>query len=193
MQAVNPNITGANVSRGGFNLLPEDLLLERKQSSKLILINKLSIVVLVLIVFFAAGTLTLRISQEDPFKKAQNALSVTESKISGLKDRESKMLTLKSQLALIDTLSGADTKKRAIFNLVVVSLPAETQISDLGVDKNGQVKVALNTTSIDDLEALLLNLTNREKNADLVSKIELESLAAGKDGDYRYSLNITPK
>ncbi|KKR81237.1 MAG: hypothetical protein UU73_C0003G0199 [Candidatus Daviesbacteria bacterium GW2011_GWA1_41_61] len=182
-----------NTSRPAFNLLPEDLLLERKHSSKLVFVNRLSIVVLVLIVLFASGTLMLRLSQEAPLKKAQETLSGAESKITALKDRESQLLTLKQQLGLIDSLSGGDTKKRAVFNLMVLSLPFETQISDLGVDKNGQMEAVLSSVSVDSLETLLVNLTNQEKNSDLIRKIELNSLAVGKDGQYRFSLSITPK
>ena len=76
---------------------------------------------------------------------------------------------------------------------MVLSLPFETQISDLGVDKNGQMEAVLSSVSVDSLETLLVNLTNQEKNSDLIRKIELNSLAVGKDGQYRFSLSITPK
>lgn len=182
-----------NTPRTGLNLLPEDVLVERKQNSKLILVNKLSIGVLVLIILITVGVITLRLSQEAPLKTAQQDLSSVQAKVNSLKEREEQLLTLKQQLSLINTLSGGDIKKRAFFNLMALSLPAEMTISDLDVDKTGKVTVTLSTTSIQSMETLLANLTNKERNSDLVAKIELDSLALGKEGLYRFSLGMAPK
>ena len=53
------------------NLLPQEVLLERKQSSKLSLINKISIVALVILMIITSTVFALRIFQGASFKKAK--------------------------------------------------------------------------------------------------------------------------
>jgi len=53
-----------------INLLPQDIILQRKQSSKLVLVNRISVGVLVTLVFFTSATGALRIMQNSELKEA---------------------------------------------------------------------------------------------------------------------------
>lgn len=176
-----------------INLLPQEVILQRKQSSKLVLINRLSVGVLVALVFFTSATAAIRIMQNAELQEAQNGLAYATERVSGLKSKEDKTFILKERLGLITTLIDGDSKRKEIFNLVVFLTPPDMQISEALVDKNGNMTASFSTASLPAVQTLIGNLSDKEKNSGLVAKVSLEGLAMGKDSTYRFSLKILPK
>lgn len=176
-----------------INLLPPEMLLKQKQSSKLVFINKLSIFALIALIFFTSIALSFRLTQNFELQKAQKGLVDAKEKISSLKGKEEQILLLKERLGIIQTLSGGDAKIRAIFNLVVHLIPSDLQISEVSVDKTGNMSLSLNSSSLVSLQNFLTDLADREKNSDLIAKVTLEGLSIGKDMVYRLSLKIVLK
>lgn len=182
-----------HVNKLMVNLLPSEILLQRRQSVKLALINKLSIASLLVLIFFASATLGLRISQNFALKNAQQNLVYAEDKVSSFKDKEVEMAVLKQRLNSIKSLLGGDSKITTIFNLVVFLTPSDIQITEASVDKNGSMILTLVAPGLPSLETLISNLGSKEKNSDLISKVELQGLSLGRDSTYRLVLKITPK
>ncbi len=191
--AKQPNKESSHITKLVVNLLPNEILLQRRQSSKLALINKISVAALVSLIFFASATLGLRISQNMSLKNAEQNLAYAKEKVSSFQDKEAAAVVLKQRLSQIKTLMGADSKITTIFNLIVYLTPVDVQITEASVDKNGSMIMTLTTSSLPSLETLISSLGNKEKNSDLVSKVELQGLSLGKDSIYRMVLKITPK
>ncbi|OGE20463.1 hypothetical protein A3E45_01650 [Candidatus Daviesbacteria bacterium RIFCSPHIGHO2_12_FULL_43_11] len=176
-----------------INLLPQDIILQRKQSSKLVLVNRISVGVLVTLVFFTSATGALRIMQNSELKEAENGLAYATERVTGLKSTEDKTFILKERLGLITTLVDGDQKRKEIFNLVVFLTPPDMQISEALVDKNGQLTASFSSPSLSAVQTLISNLSDKEKNSGLVAKVNLEGLSLGKDSTYRFNLKISPK
>lgn len=176
-----------------INLLPQEVLLQRKQNSKLVLVNRLSIGVLVALVFFTSTTLALRIMQNSELEGAKNGLVYATERVSGLKSKEDKTLILKERLGLITILVEGDHIRKEIFNLVVYLTPPDMQISEALVDKNGNMTASFSSPSLSAVQTLVNNLSDKEKNSDLVTKVSLEGLSLGKDSIYRFTLKVSPK
>lgn len=174
------------------NLLPPEILLQRRANSKLSMVNKLSIVALLVLVFFTSATFALRISQGRELQVAQDGVAEAESQVTTFKDTEGQLFVLKDRLNTIASLATGDTKRRAIFNTVVSLTPAEIQISDLSIDRAGVIMVSFVSPTLSALETLIANLSSKEKSVNLISKVNLEGLAIGKDYIYRGALKIIP-
>ena len=175
------------------NLLPKEVILQRKQSSKLSTASKISFMLLVILIFFTSATLALRISQVYQLNTAQAGVVKAEEKLASLRDKEGQITVLKQRLNSIQSLIGSDDKKKSIFNLIVYLTPTELQVSDLAVDKNGNVVVSFYGSSLVAMETLISSLADQEKNFDLISKVELEGLSLGKDSVYRFSMKVVSK
>lgn len=175
-----------------INLLPEEILIQRRHSYKIVLINRVSIAFLVVILIAAAFSLVLKINQANNLKRSEEEYTTAKDKIMGLQSKEADLLILKNRLSTIQSSLGADTKRKAVFNLVT-SLSSGMQINDLTVDKNSNMTISLSTASAVEIEKLLFDLSSKERNSDLISKIDLGGLSLGKDNIFRFNLKIIPK
>lgn len=176
-----------------INLLPPEVILKRKQSFKISLINKLSALALITLIFFTSTTIALRLSQSFTLREQEQGLVRAEEKVSALKGKEGQALILKQRLDSIQQLSLGDAKRKAIFNLVVFLTPPEIQITEASIDKNSAMNLSLVSPSLSSLEVLVANLENPEKNSNMINKVSMEGLSVGKDLSYRFSLKIIPK
>lgn len=174
------------------NLLPPEVLLQRRQSFKLSLANKLSIVALVSLVFFSSVTLAFRLTQNAQMKNAENDLAFATEKINTLKPREQDAILLKGRLESIQKLIGGDDKRKAIFNLVVYLALPNMQISDVSVDPQGGMNISMISRTLESFDDFLSKLSHKETNSGIIQKVYLESLSMGRDGTYRFTLKITP-
>lgn len=175
------------------NLLPQEVILERKQSSKLAFLNRLSMVTLIALVFFTSATLTLRIIQSNQLKGAQDDLVLAQTKVTGLKSREDQITALKQRINSIQNIMGGDSKRKELFNLLLNLTPMDVQISDIAIDKAGNTILVINSYSLASIDTFLSNLGSKEKNSDLIGKIDLNGLSITANSIYRLDLKLTPK
>lgn len=176
-----------------INLLPLEIILDRKQHFKLKLISKISIIALLVLIFFTSSTLALRFSQTFALKSAEEGLVIAESKVSSLKDKEGQAIALKKRLDSIASILGGDSLRKAIFNMVIYLVPSNMQVLEVNVDKNGNMNIDLSSSSLSAIQTLTDSLGDKEKNSDLISKVDLDGLSLGRDSVYHFSLKIVPK
>ncbi|MDO8638688.1 MAG: hypothetical protein Q7R43_03870 [Candidatus Daviesbacteria bacterium] len=190
---IKPQVLNQTNNRLMINLLPSEVILSRKQYSKFSMVSKISAAALIILVFFTSTTLALRFSQTFEQKKVEEGLVMAESKVSDLKGKEGQVIALKQRLDSISSILGNDTKRKAIFNMVVFLIPPDMQVLEVNVDKSGNMSVTLSSASLSSIQTLFDNLGNKEKNSDLISKVDLDGISLGRDSVYRFSLKITPK
>lgn len=175
------------------NLLPPEILLQRKHDSKLIVANKLSILVLIILIFFTSATIALRLAQNNQLQSSREALASAQNVVTGLGSKEESLLVLKQRLGQIDTLLGEDTKRKSMFNMLVSLTPSDVGISEVSVDKNGAILASFNSFSLPSVETFLEDMTDSQNSSDLIKKIDLEGFSLSKGNVYRFSLRIMPK
>lgn len=176
-----------------INLLPKAVVDQQKRGSGVRFLNKATVVILVVMAFFAAITLSVRLLQRFNLQTANQNLVLAESKLGGLNEREQQLALLKEYLSSYQTLSSSDEKKKAVFSLVAFLAPADVQFTDISISRDGNTVIGASTTSLASIDKLLSDLTNREKNADLIAKVDVEGLSLGKDFIYRFGLKIVTK
>lgn len=174
-----------------INLLPKEVLLQRKQSSKFATINTISVAILIILVFLSSATLAMRISQNFQLNEVKNNLTLAEQDVAVFQTKEAQLAFLKKRLEVINNLTNGDVKVKAIFNLILAIIPKDINVSEINVDKSGKMVIMISTTSLSSIETLISDLSSQEKNANLVKEINLDTLSKDKDGVYRLSLNIS--
>lgn len=175
------------------NLLPSEIILQRKQGSKFIFINRLSVFLLVILMFLTSATLSLRFSQGIEVKQTQDNLVYAQNKVESMRGKESDLVSLKGRLNSIQTISALDIKRKAMFNLITTLLPSDIQVSDFSIDRSGNTTLSLNSVNLYAIDNFVNNLGNKETNSNLIARVALEGLSLGKDSVYRFNLKITAK
>lgn len=184
-------IKGQTAVRLSLNLLPPEILLERKQGEKLKVINNISLALLLSLVLMSSTVLFLKVNQKNTLEQTKDRLGIASKKIESLKDSESKTILLKNRLTEIDKLAGIDTKRKALFNLVIGLTPQDLQISMVSLDKNGNMTLVVNSQSLSAVDQFITKISAKE-NAELIKKLDLGSFSLGRDGVFRLDLKITP-
>lgn len=176
-----------------INLLPPEVIFQRKQSSKLSLVSKMSIAMLVVLIFFTSATFALRISQRSQLQEAQQGLVSAQEKVSRLQGKGAQVAALKQRLSSIQTLMGSPSKTQKVFNVIAPLLPADINASELAIDEKGNIDMLASSPSIVSINNLISDLSNKDKTSNLISRIDLTSLSAGKDSVYRFGLKMIAK
>ncbi len=172
-----------------INLLPPETLIASRESDKVKLVNRLTFACFITLLFFTSVTLTMRFLQNLEYGKSNNNLVLAQEKFSELKEKEGYLYLLKQRLVNIQKL-GADSQKTAILNTVMSLVPPDIALAVISVDKAGNVSLTATTSSLVSFNNFLESLNNKEKNSNLISKLDLESMSVGKDEVVRFSLKI---
>lgn len=176
-----------------INLLPEEILIQRKQSSKISLLNKLSAMVIVVLIFAASATLSLRIIQQSKLGVVNKSLAYARTQVTDMQQKEVRVALLKKRLDSIRTLSASGSKETAMYNLLLLNAPADISIDSLSIDQNGNSSLDINSTSLDSINTFLSTLSDPGKNAGLISQISMDGFSLSRDGIYRFNLKIFSK
>lgn len=179
------------MNKVSINLLPGEILLERTHSSKLVLINKISISVLIIVILITAAMLLLKISQNKEIERINNQVKTAEDKVVAQRSKEETVVALKNRLNFIQTLMGSDESVTSMFNLSSSLIPPEINLYEAMIDKNGTMTASFTSKSLSAINSFFNNLGSKEKNSNLISKVDLDGISLGKDSTYRFALRIS--
>lgn len=174
-----------------INLLPQSVLLERIQSSKLSLVTKISIGILTVVILITGGVFFLRLSQNQENARIADQVKASEIKVKTFSTKESEAFALKNRMDSIASKIGTDDKIKEMFNLIVYLTPLDVTLYDAAVDKNGVITASFTSSSLSSIDKLLTSLSNPETNFKLVKSVDLNGISLGKDLTYRFALRVT--
>lgn len=180
------------MNKVSINLLPREILLERAHSSKFTLINNISIAVLVLVILLTSAVLLLKISQNKGVENINSQVKTAEGNVIALRSKEETLFALKNRLNSIQALiGGRDENVTGIFNSIITLIPPDVDLYEVTVDKNGTMTASFVSRSLPAIESLFRNLSDKEKNSNLVTKVDLDGISLGRDSTYRFALKIS--
>lgn len=175
-----------------INLLPPENILAGKRDAKILLANRIGLWLFVALIFFTSVTLSLRILQNLKLKQLTGNVAEAQTKVISLKDKEGAAVLLKQRLSLIESLR-TDSNKLALFNLFIGLAPADVVITSTSINRSGDLEVSAIASSLTSVEQLFNGLNNPERTSNLVSRVDLSSFSLGRDGGYRFTVNISSK
>ena len=175
-----------------INLLPQETVLLANRRSQIELLGRVALVVFIICSVLTSVTLTARILQNVKLTEVNNQIKEAEGNLDKIKDKEAYLLILKNRLGTVATVK-ADSKKAALFNLIVGLTPSEMNVSSTAINNNGEMEISASTKSVENFSQLVADLNSKEKNESLVTRTELLTLSSGNDGSYRFTLKVVPK
>ena len=173
-----------------INLLPAQFRVDQKAQKKFQIIQKSSIAALMLFIFLASSITAFRILKSQEVSRLETQVKQEEEKVLSKKTSETILVVLKNRLSLINQIEKSGSNNTLIFQQISSLIPAEIQISTLSVDRSGNMAIAIVAPGTQSLERMIASLTSKEA-FELISKVELESLSRGREGNFRSNLKIT--
>lgn len=161
------------------------------QSHKSVLVIRISIAVLIFVISITAVSLFLKVSQNKEIEDTNSQVQTAENNLVAQRNKEEVLLALKNRLNLIKSLSGGDEKVKSMLSLIIYLTPPNVDLYDASVDKNGTIVASFSSKSLTGVDTLFSNLSSKEKNSNLISKVDLDGISLGKDLTYRFALKIS--
>lgn len=176
-----------------INLLPKNQYKAVKKLTGSQTFQRYSLVFVVLVIIALIATVFIRWTQKNDFDSLNKNISEVETKLGGNLDKTTQIQALKQQLQTIQGLVGADQKRKAIFALVAFLASPEITVSEITIGKDGNTIVTASSGSLIAINQLIIDLSSPQKNAGMISKVEMEGLNLAKGEQYKFGLKITPK
>ncbi len=172
-----------------INLLPTENTAALRRQRQFVMIQTVSTIFLLVMIFLASITVALRFLQSQNISSVEVKAKSAEDSVSGFKDKEIALVVLKNRLGIINQIFPKPSKQAIAYQQVSNLVPAAVSVSSLSVDAKGTVLLSLISPSGTELKALVANLSDK-KNFDNFSSVEIESLTRGRDGAYRASIKM---
>lgn len=176
-----------------INLIPPEIQETELKKANFYKIQYIGIATVLIMVFLASLTGTLRILQNRNVTEVQARLTQTEQVVSDLKNTQASLLLLKDRLAVISKYWGVPSEQSSAYQLINKLIPSSIVINSIIVDRSGEVTLLASAPDSSVLDNLMSNFTAKENNDGKISKVSIESFNRGRDGFYRISLKIKPR
>lgn len=175
-----------------INLLPAEFTQAEIKRTKFYKVQLIGILVVLLMVFLSSLSVALRILQSQNIKGVSAKVSAQEEKVAGLKDRQASLLLLKNRLSAISQYLGVSSKQATMFTLLDRLIPSSVAINSVNIDKAGSVIILGIAPEAETLNNMLLSLTDKESNDNLIKEVSVDNISRGRDGSYRVSFSVKP-
>lgn len=175
-----------------INLLPAEFKIDQKTQKKFQLVQRISIAILLFLIFLASASSALKILQAQDISKLRKEATVQEDRITSFKDKEVALVVLKNRLSAINQIIKSGSDNGAVYKQVSALIPPEVVITAVSVNRSGDVSMSIIAPDLLALERVLSDLTSA-RAFKAISKIELESLSRGRDSVFRSNLKISAR
>ena len=172
-----------------INLLPPENALNLKHQKKFKVIQRISTVALLIMVFLASVTIPLRIMQDKNFQNIDAAARSQVQTIEQSRTKEIALTVLKNRISLITKVNNDPQIQTNAYNLVN-EITSNLAIGSIQIDKNGLAAITLNFSDANSLSVFLNNMTSKIA-LDKLSQVSVDSLGRGPDGVYRADFKLT--
>lgn len=174
-----------------INLLPKEFTEEQIKRTKFYKIQKLSIFIILLLIFFSILTVSLRILQSGQHSTNKAVAEEAEQRVAVFANKQASLVILSDRLKVIKQYFGVSSKQVEMYNLINALLPQGLLINQISLG-GGEVLISAITSDVQTIDRILNDLLDEGKN-EKISKIAIESFNRGRDGIYRINFKIATK
>lgn len=176
-----------------INLLPPEIIQQELKRTRFYKIQFIGIGIILVMFFLTSLTFALQILQSRNISIAQAKVTEGEQRIASLGDTQTSLYILKDRLTAISKYLGVPSKQSSLYKLIEKLVPASVQISDISINKSGDITFSALVPDSISLDDLVNSLIDQEDNEGKLGQVSIESLSRGRDGAYRMSLQIGSK
>lgn len=176
-----------------INLLPSEFTTGQLKKQKFYKVQAIGIGIILFMIFLSSLTFALQVLQNQKLSGLQNQLVSAEGKVSQFQETEASLVILKNRLGGISKYVGVSSKQTELFKLINNLLPQSLIVSQLSVDKSGNILITAVTTDSFAVDQFIDSLTSQETNEGKINTVVLDNFVRGGDGIFRLGFRITPK
>lgn len=173
-----------------INLIPPELKELAKKDAKRSLVNKISILLLGVLVLFTSGVLSVVVYQNMTLEALNVTLGQERSKLESVKDKEVVVKLLKNRIDTINQFTTNRYKQGEIFNTMMSLLPPGIDLGSIQINKTPSVIIAGETGDSEVLNNLFNNLTDPKINDGKITSVTVQSLSQSQNGGIRFDLKV---
>lgn len=173
-----------------INLIPPELKELAKKDAKRALVNRISVLLLGVLVLITAGILGVVIYQSVSLSALNASIEEERSRINTFKDKEAVVKLLKNRIDTINQFAGNRYKQGEIFNMMVNLFPPDIVLGSIQVNKTSSVVISGETESTQALQNFFNNLTDPKTNEGKIASVTIESLSQSQRGGIRFDLKV---
>ena len=174
-----------------INLIPPELKELAKKDAKRILVNKISVLLLGVLVLITAGILAVVIYQNVSLGTLKASIEQERLRINSSKDKEAVVRLLKDRIDTINQFTGNRYKQGEIFNIIMNLFPQGIVLGSIQINKTSSVVISGETESTLSLQDFFNNLTDPKTNEGKITSVKVESLSQSQKGGIRFDLKVT--
>lgn len=173
-----------------INLIPPELKALVKKDAKRAFVNRISILLLGVLVLITAGILGVVIFQSVSLSVLNTSIEQERLRINLSKDKEAVVRLLKNRIDTINQFSGNRYKQGEIFNMMVNLFPEDVGLESIQINKTSAVVISGETEDTQALQVFFNNLTDPSKNEGKIASVTIESLSQSPKGGIRFDLKV---
>ncbi len=174
-----------------INLLPPEFAREEKLKQKFRRVQLISIAVVLFLIFISTATAGLRFLQIQEVRSVEARVKDSEGKVLSLKDKEIGLAVLKNKLSSIKEISKDSSEQARLFEQLNSVLPKDIRITSFTISDKQAISISGVSPSAAILEDFFSSaLASSDGGKDGFNKITLETLSRGREGVYRFSLQL---
>lgn len=174
-----------------LNLIPPELKELAKKDAKRVLVNKISILLLGVLILVTACILAVVIYQSMSLGVLKATLEQERLRINSSKDKEAVVRFLKNRIDTINQFTGNRYKQGEIFNLMMNLFPSGIVLGSIQINKTNTVVISGETENTEPLQNYFSNLTDPKINEGKIASVKVESLSQSQIGGIRFDLKVT--
>lgn len=173
-----------------INLIPPELKELAKKDAKRSLVNKISILLLGVLILITAGILAIVIYQSVSLGVLNASIEQERLRINSSKDKEVVVKLLKNRIDTINQFSGNRYKQGEIFNMMMNLFPPGIILGSIQINKSSSVVISGETEDTLSLQNFFNNLTDPKTNEGKIASVKVESLSQSQRGRIRFDLKV---
>lgn len=173
-----------------INLIPPELKELAKKDAKRSLVNKISILLLGLLIMVTSGILAVVVYQNMALGALNTSLGQERAKLDSVKDKEVVVKLLKNRIDTINQFTTNRYKQGEIFNIMMSLLPPGIELGSIQINKTPAVIIAGETEDSEVLQTFFNNLTDPKINDGKITLVTVESLSQSQTGGIRFDLKV---
>ncbi len=142
-----------------INLLTKNLSIPASFKKTVGILNRLSLVMLILFILLVSVVFYLRFSEKQKTDNIAARLAIATSKVKNALATESLYFAFTSKISAVDTIISKRTDPVQLIDQIKKSMPKDTEITGLNYNKTG-ISFTISTAAYENIELMVYSLKN---------------------------------
>lgn len=173
-----------------INLLPPEIKEKAKKVAKRSFVNKISIILLGVLILATSGILAVVIFQGATVNSLNSDIEREQARIQSKRDAEAVVRLFKNRTDTINLFATKRYKQREVYDLITNLFPSAIRMQSIQIGKTKKVSIMGQTDNTSALQDLFNRLTDPKINEGKITSVTVENLNKSQLGNINFELSI---